>query len=171
MNHGCLYSTEWNGGMERCRHAKWPSSGGSDPHFDQPTLILLFKICISINGVTLILKIFYFLYFTLRGGGLGQNDPHLTFPTLASLTMEWNDGMEWNDLAHWARYDNLYPLCLLPVSRGFGTPIPPVLHHRWIGTPWYEITTLAANYQGDLVLHCFGTLVPTSGRLTVLWYS
>ena len=57
------------------------------------------------------------------------------------------------------------------MSRGFGTPIPPVLRHRWIDTPWYEITALAANYHGDLELHCFGTLVPTSGRLTVLWYS
>ena len=38
------------------RRAKWPSSRGSDPHFDQSTSILLLKICISTNGVTSILE-------------------------------------------------------------------------------------------------------------------
>ena len=30
--------------------------------------------------------------------------------------IEWN-GMEWNDHAHRARYDDLYPLCLLPSTK------------------------------------------------------
>ena len=39
------------------------------PHFDHSTLILLFKFCIGINGVTLI-SIFAipYIYFALRGG-------------------------------------------------------------------------------------------------------
>ena len=41
---------------DRLRHAKWPSSRGSDPHFDQSTSILLLKIWISTNGVTSILE-------------------------------------------------------------------------------------------------------------------
>ena len=53
--------------------------------------------------------------------------------------------------------------------------VPPVLCHRWIGTPWYEITTSTANYHGDLVLHYFSTMVWTHGRPMVLtlpvnWY-
>ena len=51
-------------GVPQGRHARWPSSGGSGPHFDQPTLILWSKICISINGVTLILK--WFIPYTLH---------------------------------------------------------------------------------------------------------
>ena len=35
--------------MTYCKHVKWPSSRGSDPHFDQPNLILYFKVYISIN--------------------------------------------------------------------------------------------------------------------------
>ena len=55
--HCLLFAThstsEWS---TKFRHAKWPSSRGSDPHFGQSTSILLLKIWISTNGVTSILE-------------------------------------------------------------------------------------------------------------------
>ena len=55
--HCLLFAThstsEWS---TKFRHAKWPSSRGSDPHFGLSTSILLMKIWISTNGVTRILE-------------------------------------------------------------------------------------------------------------------
>jgi len=55
----------WHSWLSLLRHAKWPSSRGSDPHFGRSTSILLLKIWISTNGMTSILECLIPPYFVL----------------------------------------------------------------------------------------------------------